>query len=797
MDEFRQDLRYSVRMLLQSPAFSLIVIVTLALGIGANTAIFSLINELILRPLPFPQPDRIVRVPYGSSYPDFQDWKERSNLLEEFGGIRPQFFDLTQGAEPERLNGALVSGNFFSLLRVQPAIGRTIRASDDVPGGEHVILLSHVFWRTRLASNPDPVGNTISLSGTSYRIIGVMPEDFEVPHLKAEMWAPIQVESPGETTARGAHTMAGISRLKPGVTLQQAQSEMNNIMASLRKLYPEENAERTIVLVPWQKHLVADAEPRLWMLLGAVGFVLLIAVTNVSGLLLARAGGRGREIAIRRALGAGRLRLIRQLLMESIVLAFVGGALALLVAPWISQLIFTLNPGSVIEPRTIQVDAPVLIFTSAVAIFAGILFGLFPALHATRPDLNDLLKEGARGSDGRSTQRLRSAMVIAELTLALVLLIGAGLLIRSFGLLSGVDPGFKSQQLLTANITLPLNRFADIPKRTMFFQQALEKVAALPGVESASFNSELPFGTGGVFHNLAVEGVTVETGHEPEIYSRSISPDFFRTLNIPLRKGRYFTDADKANAPLVAIVNESMVRAIFHGEDPIGKRVMWARSEQPLWMTIVGVVADIRAFSLDADDQPAIYAPFAQEQQFWKSWLNLIVRSSVDPNTLLAPIRRAVSEVDPTIPVADIQTMDHLIGASFSDRKFYMVLLGSFAGLALFLAALGIYGVISYSVNRRVHDLGVRMALGARRSDILRLVIGQALKLTAGGLALGLLASVFLSRFLKSLLYAIAPTDLITFVAVSVVLGIVALLASYLPARRASSVDPVIALRYE
>lgn len=797
MDEFRQDLRYSLRMLLQSPAFSLIVIVTLALGIGANTAIFSMINELILRPLPFPESNRIVRVPYGSSYLDFQDWKERSTLLEEFGGIRPQFFDLTQGAEPERLNGALVSGNFFPILRTSPSVGRYIQSTDDVPGGEHVILLSNSFWMTRFSGNPEIVGKTISLSGTGYRIIGVMPEGFQVPHLKAELWAPIQVESPGESTARGAHTMAGISRLKPGATLQQAQSEMNNIMTALRKLFPEENAERTVVLVPWQKHLVADAEPRLWMLLGAVAFVLLIAVTNVSGLLLARASGRGREVAIRRALGAGRGRLIKQLLMESIVLAFLGGALALLVAPWISQIIFTLNPGGIIEPRSIQIDSSVLIFTGGVAILAGILFGLFPALQATRPDFNDLLKEGARGSDGRSTHRLRSAMVIAELTLALVLLIGAGLLIRSFGLLAGVNPGFDSQRLLTANITLPLNRFADISKRTLFFQQALEKVAALPGVESASFNSELPFGTGGVFHNLAVEGVTVETGHEPEIYSRSISPDFFRTLNIPLRKGRYFTEADKANAPLVAIVNESMARTIFHGADPIGKRVMWARSEQPLWMTIIGVVADIRAFSLDADDQPAIYAPFAQEQQFWKTWLNLVVRTSVDPNTLTASIRRAVSEVDPTIPVADIQTMDQLIGASFSDRKFYMVLLGSFAALALFLSAIGIYGVISYSVNRRVHDLGIRMALGARRSDILRLVIGQALKLTSVGLALGLLASVLLSRFLKGLLYEIAPTDIVTFGAVTAVLGIVALLASYVPARRASSVDPVIALRYE
>lgn len=797
MDELRQDLRYSIRAIKQSPAFAVVVVLTLALGIGANTAIFSIINELLLRPLPFPESSRIVRVPAGSSYPDFQDWNERSKTLEEFGGIRPQFFDLTQGDQPERINGALVSGNFFTLLKIRPQFGRFIFKTDDVPGGEHIVVLSDPFWKTRLSADPTIVGKSISLSGTAYRVVGVMPPGFSIPRMKADLFAAMRVESPEEAAARGAHTMVGITRLKPGVALPQAQAEMENILSVLRKLYPEDEGDRRVVLVPWQTHLVRDSRALLWTLFGAVVFVLLIATTNVSALLLARSASRRREIAIRRALGANRFRVVRQLLIESVVLALIGGVIGLVAAPWISALILKFNPGTTIEAHSVLVDRSVLAFTGGVAVLTGILFGLFPALHATRSDFNDLMKEGARGSDGPSTQRLRGSMVVTEMMLALVLLIGSGLLLRSFKQLVDVNPGFNPEKLLTANITLPLNRFAEIPKRTVFFEQVLGRVAALPGVESVSLNSELPFGTGGVFHNLKVEGVNVVAGREPEVYSRSISADFFKTMNIPLRKGRLFDATDLRNGQLVAIVNESMVREIFHGQDPIGKRVMWARSEQPLWMTIVGVVADIRAFALDTGDQPAIYAPFTQEQQFWKTWMNLIVRASVTPESLIGSIRHEVAAVDPTIPVADSQTMDQLIGASFADRKFYMLLLGSFASLALFLAALGIYGLIAYTVNRRVHDLGVRMALGAGRTEILKLVMGQSLRLTSYGLALGIFASLFLSRFLKAMLFGIAPTDLLTFIAVSLLLAIVAMAASYLPARRATSVDPMIALRYE
>lgn len=800
LDLIWREIRYAFRMILQKPAFAVVAVLTLALGIGANTAIFSIVNAVLLRPLPYPEPDSLVRIKGGSSYPDLQDLKARTSTLENFAGYRPNFFDYNQGAEPERIQGSLVSGDLFQVLHARAALGRTIRKEDDQPGGANVVVISSDFWKTRTGGDPTIVGKTLLFDGKPYSVIGVMPSGFQLPQLQADVFAPLRVESSEEAAARGAHSLRGLGRIKKQFNLKQAQNDADRASIALAKLYPEENTDRRFILTPLHEYMIQNARPALLVLLGAVGLVLLIGCTNIANLLLARAAAREKEMAVRVALGAGRLHLIRQLLIEYSIIAFTGGALGLLLALWISDLLARFTPETIPRLPSVPFDTTVVLFAVFISVLTVFLFGLFPALQASRFNISHSLKETRLSLSNRPPSGLsvRNLMVISEVALALILLTGAVLLLRSFYQLRNVDPGFQTQNRLTMNINLPQSRFADIPKRTSFFNQILQNIETLPGVKSVGATSELPFGTGTTMHNLIVEGrPPLKPGTEPEIYNRSINPDYFRTMGIPLSKGRTFTSKDHEGSPAVGIINETMAQKMFANEEPVGKRVRWAREEPPVSMTIVGVVPDVRTSGLQEEEVPAIYTPYAQERSWWKSWMNLVVYTAVPPQTLAQAIRKEVAKVDRTIPVADMLLMEELIAQSMSDRRFNLILLTCFAGLALLLASIGIYGVIAYLVSQRTREIGIRVALGATRQNIVGLIVGHALLLTVIGIFGGLIVTFVLSRFIRDMLFGISPGDPVSFFAVTIVFAAVALLSSYIPARRALRVNPITALRYE
>ncbi|HEY6186740.1 MAG TPA: ABC transporter permease [Pyrinomonadaceae bacterium] len=799
MGTLLQDVRYGFRMLLRRPGFTLVAVLTLALGIGANSAIFSVVNAVLLRQFPYPHAERLVTMRSNMSLPDLADVQAQSQSFEESGGVVLQALDFTGGAEPVQVQAGLSTAGIFNVLGAQPILGRTFTTQEDRMGGERVVVLSYGFWQRQFGGDASIIGKEIPLSANNYTVIGVLQKDFDAPRESPEVWASLRVVNPLAAGARGVHFLRTYWRLKPGVTLAQAQAELTNIDLRLEQEYPAENKGRRSKLMSLHERVAGDTRPALYILFGAVGLVLLIACSNFANLLLARATSREREIVIRAALGAGRGRLIRQLLTESVLLSCLGGACGLLLAMWGLDLLQTLKPANLPRLSTISIDAYVLFFTLALSLLTGLVFGLVPALNASRLNVNEALKEGGRSATaGIARHRLSNLLVVSELAIALVLLVGAGLLIKGFWRLRAVEPGFATENLLTMRIELPAERYKEIPRQTQFRERTLEAINTLPGVEAAMV-SEIPLGGDALFHNFVIEGrPPLSPGEEPELHSRSVSGDYFRTMRIPLIKGRGLTLQDREGAPLVGVINEAMAREYFSGQDPIGARVRWAREEgEPRWITIVGVVGDVKHFGLEQPEQSALYTPYAQSSQPWKRWMSVVVRSSGDPATIASMVKARIWTVDSQLPVTKVRTMTDVMAASVAAQRFMMILLGLFAAIALILAVVGIYGLMSYSITERTHEIGIRMALGAQGRDVLKMVVGQGLKLITAGIALGLVGAFALTRIMTSLLFGVSTVDPLTFAAVSALLALVALAACYIPARRATKVDPMIALRYE
>ncbi len=795
MQTLLQDLRYGARMLLKNPGFTAVAVITLSLGIGANTAIFTVINAVLLRPLPYQEPERLVSFSSNESVPDLADVKAWSRSFAEIGGEGQQPLDYTSGGEPLQWNVGLVTGGFFGALGAQPLLGRVITEEDDRKGGPFVVVLSHAIWRRHFGGEPGVVGKTVMLSGNSYTVVGVMLPGFNVPVGATEAWAPVNVVSAG-APFRGVHMMRAYARLKPGVAIAQAQSEMGAIDKRLAEAYPVENKRRQTVLNPLRDQVVGQVKPALLILFGAAGLVLLIACVNFANLLLARAAARGQELVVRVALGANRLRLARQLLTESVLIAMLGGVAGVGLAIWGVDLLVALKPANLPRLETIGVDGRALLFTLVVSVLTGVVFGLAPVWQATRANVSDALKEGGRGETGAGKHRLRSALVVVETALALVLLVGAGLLINSFWRLRNVQPGFDTDNLLTMRIELPERRYREVPAQRQYRRALLDEVNSLPGAQAALV-SELPMSGDALTHDFLVEGQQLAAGEEPEVQTRSVEGDYLRVMRIPLLSGREFTPQDNENAPRVGIINQSLARRFFNEENPLGKRVRWARDDPNNWITVIGVAGDIKHFGLDGPEAPALYTPYPQSGVAWKRWMSLVVRAESDAAAIAESVKSRVWRVDAQIPVTKTLTMVEVMGESVEARRFNMLLLGVFAAVATLLAAVGIYGVMSYAVAQRRREIGVRIALGARPSDVVRMVVGQGMVLTSVGAAAGLGLSLALTRLMSGLLFGVGAKDPLTFASVSLLLAGVALLACYIPARRATKVDPMVALRVE
>jgi len=798
MDTLIKDIRYGLRSLMKRPAFTVVAVITLGLGIGVNTAIFSVINAVLLRPLPYANPERLITFRSNQSAPDLADVEAQSKTISRFGGMVMQPLAYTAGPEPIQFQIGQVTGGFFETLGVQPQMGRYITTEDDKVGAPFVVVLGHDLWVKQFNRDAQIVGKTIPLSGNVYTVIGVMPASFIAPRDTTEAWTPVHVSNPLAANFRGVHFLRTYGRLADGVSLDQARAEMTVIDKNLAAQYPADNKNRSSVLFGLHERIVGDSRRSLLILFAAVSFVLLIACANFANLLLARAAEREREFVIRGALGAGRWRLIRQLLTESVLVSLAGGAIAVVLAIWGTSLLVALKPENLPRLREIGVDNRVLVFTLGVSLLTGLLFGLLPAWSASRSGVGEALKEGGRSSTaGGARQRLRSTFVVVELAVALVLLVGAGLLIKTFWKLRSVESGFNPDHLITMRIELPETRYKDVAPQTRFRTQILAGMNSLPGVHAAMV-SELPLSGDSLDHDFVIENrPPIAPGDEPSLESRSVLGDYFNVMQIPLHAGRDFGPQDLTeNAPLVGIANEELVRQYFQNEDPIGKRIRWARNPQIEWITIVGVVGDVKHFGLDLPEQPALYSPYTQINP-WKRWMSIAARTDGNPNAMSQSIKQEIWKVDSQLPVTRVETMSEMAAESFASRRFNMSLLTLFAGLALILAAIGIYGVMSYAVTQRTQEIGIRMALGARTFDVLRLVLRNGMTLVLIGIALGLAGAFALTRLMVTLLFGVTPTDTLTIGLVSVVLIGVAFLACFIPARRATKVDPLVALRYE
>jgi putative ABC transport system permease protein len=802
METLLQDIRYGVRMLIKNPGFSVVAVIALALGIGANAAIFSVVNAVLLRPLPYDDPDRlmVIRETKLPQFPEFSvapgnflDWQKQNTVFERLVAMNSPGFNLIGAGEPELLQGMRVTDGFFAMLGARPQIGRDFTPEEDQPGHNNVVILSYGLWQRRFGGDPGILDQAITLSGQSYTVVGVMPQAFRFGGRAIELWTPMAF-TPQQAQQHGGHYLQAMGRLKPGVSLEQARSEMSAIAGRLAEQYPDEDTGWDVKVVPALEFAVRSIKLALWVLLGAVAFVLLIACANVANLLLARAASRQKEIAIRTALGAGRWRVVRQLLTESVLLALAGGAVGLLLAVWGMDLLLSLAPGNLPRMKDVSLDGPVLIFTAGVTLLTGLVFGLVPALQASKPNLNETLKDAGRGStEGGRRQVIRSVMVVTEVAVALVLLVGAGLMIKSFMRLQKVDPGFNPDNALTAVMSLPQKKYKDSDQGAAFYKQLVEKVSALPGVEAAGASCALPFDSDFVL-GFDIQGrPPYSPGDEPNTNYYSVTPDYFKAMGIPLLRGRLFTEHDTKGANRVAVINETMVKRFFPDEDPIGKRIH-VTNGPVVYREIVGVVGDVKQYGLDQEATAQTYEPFAQ-QPF--SFATLVVRTAGDPSSLSSAIRSEVLSIDKEQPVASTKPLSQLVSESISQQRFSMLLLGVFAAVALMLAVVGIYGVMSYSVTQRTHEIGIRMALGASQRDVIRLIVGHGMLLTLIGVAIGLAASFVLTRVMSALLFGVSVTDLTTFAIFSAALTAVALAACAVPARRALKVDPMVALRYE
>jgi putative ABC transport system permease protein len=804
LEDLGRDVRLGLRSLLRSPAFSTVAVLCLALGIGANAALFSVLNAVLLRPLPFTEPDRLVRIyetqgeMQGSvSFLNFKDWQKQSTGFEKLAAYEMGSRNLQGNGDPERIRACETTPELFSILRVPPLSGRSLQAGADEPGRDRVAVVSEDLWRTRFGADPSLVGRTIRLDGLPHTVIGVMPRSFDFPAggNSTDVWVLHHPATEVRRTNRGAHYLNVVGRVKDGMSLEQATAQLVTVAARLEKEYPDQQLGRSVLVQPLQESIVGRVRPALLILFGAVGLVLMIACVNVANLLLARAAIRRREVAVRLALGATRGRLVRQFLVESLVLAFAGAALGLLLARWLLAVLAPLAESALPVFREFPLDGRVFAFLLAVAVLSGLLFGIVPALQASRGDVRETLAEGGGKSTGTRRQQLfRSSLVVVEIALSLILLVGAGLLLRGFYKLSGTEPGLTADNVLTAHLPVPAEQIKGATSR--LFRPLLTEIRSLPGVRSAAVVSMLPIQEAWTNGSFVVEGrPPVPPGQEPMAELRVASPGFFATLGIPLRRGRDFTERDGEKGPDVVIINDTLARRYFPGEDPLGRRL---GGFGPKSLTIIGVVGEVRQAGLDEAPLAEMYFPYAlPESMDLLSDAVLVLRTSGAPEGLAGPLRGALKKVDPTLPLFDVLTMQEVIDHSLASRRLNLWLLGFFAAVALILAATGLYGVISYLVAQRTREIGVRIALGAQKRNVMGLILRQAAALAGIGIFLGLAGALVFSRVMDSLLYGISSRDPVTYAALAALLATVALVASWLPARRASRVSPMVAIRAE
>ena len=822
MSTLWQDLRYGLRVLAKKPGFTLVAVITLALGIGANSAIFSVVNAVLLRPLPYVEADRLVylserhqQYPEMSiSYPDFADWRAQNNVFEHIGVVNFRDYNLTGSGEPERLRTGQASADFFSALRVQAALGRIFTNDEDKPGAPAVVVLSHELWKRRFGGDPQILNQSLTLNDRPYIVIGVMPKDFSYSR-RTELWVPVGqlADQPNIKTRDNHPGLRGVARLKPGVTLEQARADLDAIAARLEEQYPDSNKTVGARMIPLLENYVHDVRLALWILLGAVGLVLLIACANVANLTLARAASRQKEMAVRVALGASRWRVIRQLLTESLLLSIVGGALGLLLAQWLIDLILAFSANSIPRTSEIGLDNRVLFFTMAVSLLTGIVFGLAPALQASRTDVQEALKETARGVTG-GRHRMRQVLVVSEVAFTLVLLIGAGLLIRSFYLLQKVNPGFADEHVLSFRVQLPIQKYPGAQQWTNFYQQVFDKLRALPGVNEISLTSRVPMDENDWQSGFRVVGAPEPPpGQGPSMEVSIVGPGYFDSMGIPLLRGRDFNERDnrsnvneekmrnlemgqRLRAGLKSIiVDEEFARRHWPDEDPIGKQILWGSGKDDPPLTVIGVVGRVKLYS--PNERAGFVQGYFPFYEMPDNGMAFVIKTTLAPERIVAAARQQVQAVDADQPVYDVETLTGRRSESIAPQRFNLLLLGLFAAVALTLAVVGVYGVMSYAVTQRTHEIGLRMALGAQTRDVLRLVVRQGMTMALIGVGAGLAGAFALTRVMSSLLFGVSATDPLTFIAIPVVVAGVALAACFVPARRAVKVDPMVALRYE